>query len=155
MGFRESMRATTLRELELASPILVPPETAVADVVRRMQAAHRGCALVVAGERLSGVFTERDVLEKIVGHPDRYRDPVGRYLAADPPALAPSDTVETAVARMADLNIRHLPVVGPGGRPLGTITSGVLVRFLVEHFPREVLNLPPRHDQVPPTAEGA
>ena len=143
-----------LRELDLSSPILVPPETAVADVVRRMQAAHRGCALVVAGERLSGIFTERDLVEKIVGHPERYRDPVGRYLSADPPALASVDTVETAVARMADLNIRHLPVLGPGGEPLGTIASGVLVRFLVEHFPREVLNLPPRHDQVLRTPEG-
>ena len=60
-----------LGRLEPEETITVVPETPVLDVVRLMQRANSGCALVVEGDKLAGIFTEHDVLRKMTGALER------------------------------------------------------------------------------------
>jgi CBS domain-containing protein len=50
---------------------------------------------------------------------------------------------------------RHVPLVDGGGRPVGVVSVKDIVDYLVEHFPREVLNIPPEPGQHVRCAEGA
>ncbi|MEK6570609.1 MAG: CBS domain-containing protein, partial [Bacteroidota bacterium] len=56
-----------IRSLQLPAPIVVQRGTSVSEAVRQMQERHIGCVLVVQKGVLDGIFTERDILMKIVG----------------------------------------------------------------------------------------
>ncbi|MBW2421027.1 MAG: CBS domain-containing protein [Deltaproteobacteria bacterium] len=70
-GFDENLLREPLSELPVEKPLIVSPTTTVTDAVRAMQGGHRGCVLVTDDgtetSRLVGIFTERDVLLRIVG----------------------------------------------------------------------------------------
>ncbi|MDB5108259.1 MAG: 2-oxoglutarate oxidoreductase subunit KorB, partial [Candidatus Binatus sp.] len=60
---------TTLSEVTGLPPLTVLETTTVGDAVRLMQRERRACVLVVEDRRLIGIFTERDILMKVVAHP--------------------------------------------------------------------------------------
>jgi CBS domain-containing protein len=104
-----------------------------------------------------GIFTERDVLFRIV---DRGRNPVTLALAEvmtrDPETLPLDASVAWVLNRMCVGGFRHVPVVDREGRPVIVVAVRDVVEFLVERFPREVLTLPPAPGaDVGRTREGA
>jgi CBS domain-containing protein len=114
--------------LPLRPPVTVPPETPVVEVIRRMIDERVGALLVVdpAGALL-GIFSERDLLLKVVG---RAADQaaVANFMTARPETIAPHDTLALALHKMDVGSYRHLPVVA-AGKPLGVIS----VRNLLRH----------------------
>ena len=113
-----------------------------------MQKEHRGCVLITEDGSeeapLDGIFTERDVLYRII---DRGRNPATLALAEvmtrNPDALLSTSTVAFVLNRMAVGGFRHVPVVDEADRPVAIISVRDVVEFLVDHFPREIMNLPP------------
>ena len=93
---------------------------------------------------VTGVFTERDVLFRIV---DRGRNPaqlpLQEVMTPDPETLSVRSTVAHALNKMSVGGFRHIPVVDDEHRPAFVVSVRDVVEFLVESFPREVLNLPP------------
>jgi len=93
----------------------LPSSATVREAARRMRTRHVGAVLVVSGERLEGIFTERDVVNRVVAEG---LDPDGTTLATvmttNPDTIAPTDTAITALRRMQDGGYRHLPVVDHG-----------------------------------------
>src|SRR5207249_8770227 len=127
----------------------------VADAVRLMRWKKTGCLLVTRGSRLAGIFTERDLLTRVLA-PGRSLDtPMSVCLTPDPVTVHPRDPVRTAIRRMEKGGYRHLPVVDESGRPVGVLSAGRVVHYLAEHFPALVFNQPPRPDQFPESPEGA
>jgi CBS domain-containing protein len=115
-----------------------------------------GCVLVEDNGRLCGIFTERDVLTKVVGQPvDLDREPVERFMTPDPECLSPDDRVSYALNKMAVGGFRHIPLVDDEGRPAGVVSMRNIVDYMVELFRTEVLNLPPLPRQVSRAREGA
>ena len=89
---------------------------------------HKVGAVVVAEEaRIVGMFTERDVLRRVVGE---RRDPaataVGEVMTVEVACCTPETTVEEARGAMKNRRIRHLPVVNEEGRLVGLISIGDL-----------------------------
>jgi CBS domain-containing protein len=111
-----------------------------------MQREHRGCVLVTEDGSLAsplvGIFTERDVLLRIV---DRGKNPATLPLEAvmttDPEVLNLNGTIAHALNKMSVGGFRHVPVVDEDNRPVFVISVRDIVEFLVEAFPREVLTL--------------
>ncbi len=64
-GLARHVMEDRLSELEKETPIIVAPETPAIDVARRMKESNTGCALVVDGSKLVGIFTEHDVLRRV------------------------------------------------------------------------------------------
>jgi len=58
----------TLGDVVKQAPLLLDAKTPLAEAIRRMQTEHCGCALVLKGDQLAGIFTERDVLMRVAGH---------------------------------------------------------------------------------------
>lgn len=107
-------------------------ETTVAEAARQMAARHVGAVLVCAGDRVSGIFTERDMLDRVVATGLR---PEGAALkdvmTPDPAAIGPRDSVRTAMFAMKRQGSRHL-AVRDRGEVMAILSVRDLLRAVVE-----------------------
>lgn len=135
----------TVRLLAPSEPIRLKAEATVREAVAEMVANRRGAVLIVdADGRLSGIFTERDVLTRVVGQGrDARRTVLDEVMTRDPEALTPNDRICYAVNRMNNAGYRTVPLVDADRRPIGIVTVNDVVRWLAEIFPEAVLNLRP------------
>ena len=139
---REPLQALPIRE-----PLVLSIHDDVTSAMRAMQRGHRGCVIVTddgtKSSKLLGIFTERDVLFRIV---DQGKNPatlpLSEVMTPDPEVLPVRSTVAYALNMMSVGGFRHVPVVDEQRRPAFVISVRDIVEFLVEAFPREVLNLP-------------
>jgi CBS domain-containing protein len=128
----------------LKPPINVARGTTIREAVDAMNRGSVGCVLVVDGGSLAGVFTERDVLTKVVSRGiDPDATPIERVMTADPECLTLDDGIAYALNKMSVGGFRHIPLVDERGRPTGVVTMRNIVDYLVHLFPSQVLNLPP------------
>jgi CBS domain-containing protein len=135
----------TVKLLAPSQPIAVTGNVTVRDAVARMVAQHRAAVVVVDGQgRLIGIFTERDVLLRVLGQGlDPATTTLDQVMTKDPEALSAQDRVCYAVNRMATAGYRTIPLVDAEGRPIGIVTVNDVVKWLAEIFPEAVLNLRP------------
>jgi CBS domain-containing protein len=135
----------TVRLLAPSEPIRLGADASVREAIERMVSQHRAAVVIVDAEgRLIGIFTERDVLIRVLGEG---RDPVttrlGAVMTPQPEALSAGDRICFAVNRMSTAGFRTIPLVDGDGRPIGIITVNDVVKWLAEIFPEAVLNLRP------------
>lgn len=101
----------------------------VFDAVKAMVEANVGALLITEGEKITGIFTERDYLRRIAVEGRRSRDTfVSDVMSSPVLAVTRETTVEEAMALMTDRRIRHAPVVDEGAL-VGMISIGDLVKF--------------------------
>ena len=137
-----------IREKGNEEVVALPPEATVLEAANRMNDRHIGSVLVMeeasdgdaeivgagagagaGGARLLGIFTERDVLRRIVGGHRDSHDTLLREVMTTPVACAlPHTTVDEMRLVMRNRRIRHLPVVDDDGRVLGMVSIGDLNR---------------------------
>lgn len=109
----------------------VPPGISVTECVRRMNQLKIGAMLVMEGDRLAGIFTERDAMTRVLGGGlDPTDTLVSKVMSPDPVCVTPSTTLEEARALVTTKRIRHLPVVDDG-KVVGMVSSGDLTHWLV------------------------
>lgn len=114
----------------------VTPQMTVSAAVELINARKIGSVLVMDGDRLVGIFTERDVLRRVVGErrdPDRTR--VADVMTRELVVMKPTATVRDAMTVVAERRCRHLPIVEEG-RVLGVVSAGDLNHWLIRN--REV-----------------
>ncbi len=149
------LRVDSVSRLSPPPPRLLDAAAPVAAAVELMRRERVGCLLVTRLGRVVGLFTERDLLTRILGPGRSLLVPMGGCMTPDPVTVHPKDPVRTAIKRMEAGGYRHLPVVDDARRPVGVLSAKRVVRYLVEHFPGLVHNQPPRPNEYPDTAEGA
>ncbi len=150
----QTLQGEPIQRLKLPPFPCVPRKTSLRDAIARMKAHRSGTVLIGDADRLDGIFTERDVLMKLLGQTIDYDAPVERYMTTNPRTLGPHNTLAEAVRLMTEGKYRHLPIVDAAGKPLGLLGARDLVDFIAEHFPEEVMNLPPQMHQVSYAPEG-
>jgi CBS domain-containing protein len=131
--------------LSPAEPICLSEAATVHEAVQIMLARRQAGVLVTdeAG-RLAGIFTERDVLTRVVGKDlDAHRTSLASVMTRNPEALTVRDRVAYAVHCMSVAGYRTIPLVDPESRPIGVVTVSDIVRWLANLFPEAVLNLRP------------
>ncbi|HWQ70032.1 MAG TPA: CBS domain-containing protein [Patescibacteria group bacterium] len=131
-----------IRGLGFREPICVQSATTVRDATTAMNDAHVGCVLVMEGDRLIGIFTERDLLKKAVGQLD-LDSPIGEIMTPNPETVGMDDGIAYALNKMHTGGYRHIPVLDRQDRPVGVVSMRDVVRFIVSLFPAAVLNVPP------------
>jgi len=110
----------------------VSPDTPIGEAVHLMNEANVGCVLVMEGEQLVGIFSERDVMRLFTEHEAGLAErPVSERMTTRPITVPPSLSVEKALLECTDRRVRHLPVVEEG-QLLGLLSIGDLVRFVVK-----------------------
>jgi len=129
-GFRGRLLTSTVSKLSLAPPLIVSPEDTAQRAIEVMREARHGCVLVQEGERLVGIFTERDVLTRVVRPGlDASAVKVSEVMTPGPMTLELDDPPAFAVHRMVAQSCRHIPVVD-GVRVAGFVSTRSLLRYL-------------------------
>ena len=128
-----------------SEPIRLPATATVHEAITKMLANRRAAVVIVDGDgRLIGIFTERDVLIRVLGQGrDVGNTRVGEVMTRDPEALSAQDRICYAVNRMNNAGYRTVPLVDAERRPIGIVTVSDVVKWLAEIFPEAVLNLRP------------
>lgn len=121
-----------IESLGLAEPLIVPPSTPVAEAIRRMHAEGVDCVLVCEGERLVGIFTDRDAVLKAAGKHLSAFD-VRDFMTPDPVVLRHDDTLAIAIHKMAVGGFRHIPIVD-GDRTVGVVAARDVFRHIARTF---------------------
>lgn len=155
MSLRENLWHDDLSELEVRPPLTVSPRATLRDTIEVMREAGSGCVLVCEGNRLAGIFTERDYLKRVLAGRADFESPITRFMTADPVTIQRSDSIGLVIRKMVQGHYRRLPVVDADGAPVGTVSVKRVVKYLADHFPAAVYNLPPQPRQSQQTREGA
>ena len=131
--------------LNLRKPLCLDASRAAADAIRMMRDNHNGSVLVTSRGLLVGIFTERDVLNRIaLGEVDPETTSLSEVMRPDPETLTLNAPMAFALNVMSLGGFRHVPLVDRKGRPVGVVSVRDIVNYLVDQFPDKVLNLPPR-----------
>jgi CBS domain-containing protein len=155
MDLARNLRIDSVSRLVTSPPLQVGPLQTVAEAVNLMRRANVGCLLVCQGHRLLGIFTERDLMQRVLAGGKSLHLPVAEVMTPDPVVVHPKEPIAVAVRLMEEGGYRHLPVVNDKGCALGVVSVKRIVDYLVEHFPATIYNLPPDPGAVPQQPEGA
>jgi CBS domain-containing protein len=130
--FHSRLLGEHLDDLGAPPPLLVAADTPVDNVIKQMQEAGVDCVLVMVGDRLVGIFTDRDAVLKAAGkrlESFHVRD----FMTPDPVVLRHDDPIAIAIHKMAVGGFRHIPIV-EDGRPTGVVTARDVFHHLAEAF---------------------
>lgn len=119
----------------------VAPSVTVAEAVAEMNMRRIGCIVVVDAGRISGIFTERDVLRRVVAEDvDVKTTRVGDVMTKEVHTIPPETTVEETMELFASRRCRHLPVV-ENGELKGLISIGDISRWVADTCKAEAEHL--------------
>jgi signal-transduction protein with cAMP-binding, CBS, and nucleotidyltransferase domain len=128
--------ATKVRDIMTGSPTSVSPELDLVTVARTMRDEDIGNVLVIDGDELRGVATDRDlVVRGVASGLDPRTTKIGGICSSVTATIGPDDDLDKAVELMRTRAIRRLPVL-EDGRPVGIISIGDLA---LERDPRSAL----------------
>lgn len=123
-----------LREKEREELFTIEQEASVFEAVQTMNERSIGALIVTHQGRMAGIFTERDVLRRIVG---RQLDPasvrVADAMTARVICCNPATTIEEARELMKERRVRHLPILDAEGDVVGMVSIGDLNAHLTTH----------------------
>lgn len=109
----------------------------VVDVVRLLAERRIGCVPIVEGDRVAGIFSERDVIYGLAKRGAALLDlPVGEVMTHPAITIEKDTPVLSALSMMTRRRIRHLPVV-QGDRLVGFVSIGDLVKYRIDHIEAE------------------
>jgi CBS-domain-containing membrane protein len=110
----------------------IAPEATVYEAIERMDEWHVGALLVMRGEELVGIVSERDYTRKVIllGRASR-ETLVEEIMSADVITLRSDTSLGECLRVVTDRRIRHLPVVDAAGKVVGVLSIGDLVRAVV------------------------
>jgi CBS domain-containing protein len=147
-------RQDSVSSMETDDYVCIAPSTTLAKAIEAMKHDEGGCAIVCAEDQsVVGIFTERDLLTKIIGQPFDENAPVSNWMSPVVATLMPEATIGEAVAIMNDKGYRNIPLV-KDGKLVGSISVFDVIRYLAESYPKTTMNLPPNPDQVMESTDG-
>jgi CBS domain-containing protein len=155
MELARNLKTESISRLHPTPPIHVAPEQTVAEAVALMRGQCVGCVLVSRDDQLVGIFTERDLMRRVLATGQPLSAQIAAVMTPDPVVIHDKQPIGAAIRLMEEGGYRHLPVVDADRRPLGVLSVKRIVHYLVEHFPATIYNLPPDPDAFPHEAEGA
>jgi len=154
MDLARNLKVESVSRLHPGAALQLGPGQTVNEAVVLMRRQNAGCVLVCDAGRLIGIFTERDLMRRVLAPGKPLNLPLVDCMTPSPVTVHPKDSIGCAVRRMEEGGYRHLPVVD-GDKPVGLLSVQRIVHYLVEHFPTTVYNLPPDPSAVQHEREGA
>lgn len=141
--------------LDISNFIQVESGTSVKDTVEQMRKTDHNCAIITKDNVLTGIFTDRDLLRKVVDAPETWDTPIDNVMTASPITVAANRPAYEALDLMDEKNFRNVPVVASSGKVIGNLTHHAIIKYLAGRFPESVYNLPPKPNQVSEKRGGA
>jgi CBS domain-containing protein len=134
-------RVKHLLEAKGSAVYSVGPQQPVLDALRQMAERHIGALLVMRGDELVGVVSERDYARKVILLGRSSADtPVAQIMSTPVITVHPDDTVHDCMSLMTEKRVRHLAVV-VDGRVIGVVSIGDLVKAVMEEQQHQIEDL--------------
>ncbi len=147
-------REDRVGSMETDDYVCLSPSASLAEAIEAMKQDEGGCAIVCAEDgSVVGIFTERDLLTKIVGQDKDLSAPVSNWMSPVVATLSPEATLGDAVNIMNEKGYRNVPLV-KNGKLVGSISVFDVIGYLAESYPQTTMNLPPNPDQVMESTDG-
>lgn len=155
MNLNRSLHNDTVKHVDLSFYVEVQKDNRVEQVIAKMQDSQRKCALVMDQGKLIGIFTAHDIARRVIDQSEALNAPIEAIMTPDPLTLQSDITLIEAIRFMSDKPHRYMPVVDAEGRVLGTLTHYAIIKYMSDHFPEEIYNLPPTPDHFASARDGA
>jgi len=155
MSLENELRNEQVSHLDLSSFSAVSSGATVRAVLDRLRSENHHVALVTAEGGLIGVFTDRDVINRVLDEPGALDSAVDAYMTRDPITVRPDASAADALGLMDKYHVRNLPVVDADGAIVGDMTHRAVIEYLAARYPVEVLNLSSEPERFTSRAEGA
>jgi CBS domain-containing protein len=147
-------RQDSVNSMETDDYVCISPSCPLSKAIEAMKQDEGGCAIVCAEDgTVVGIFTERDLLTKIIGQEIDSNTPVRNLMSPIVATLTPEATIGDAVNIMNDKGYRNVPLVR-NGKLVGSISVFDVISYLAESYPKTTMNLPPNPDQVMESTDG-
>ena len=155
MDIERILHERKIGQISLSPLVTIDSQKSLKEAVVAMQQKQVGCILITENQQLAGIFTERDLLGKVMGqHVDDSRE-IKAFMTSSPFTLDPGSSVLEAIQLMDDHGYRNVPLVDANGNLVGNLSVSNIIDFLAEIFPQEVLSLPPKANQHFSSVDGA
>jgi CBS domain-containing protein len=139
----EAILGATIQDLEPRPAATVKETASIKQAIQVMLDRNLGAVLVEREGKAVGIFTERDVLRRVIRTGIDRERPVEEVMTPDPEILSPDDSIAFALNRMVVGGYRNIPIVGDAGQPPALLSQREVVAYIVSVLPSRVLNLPP------------
>jgi CBS domain-containing protein len=139
----EAILGATIRDLEPRPAAMVKETASIKQAIQVMLDRNLGAVLVEREGKAVGIFTERDILRRVIRTGIDLERPVEEVMTPDPETLSLGDAIGFALNRMAVGGYRNIPIVDDAGKPLSVLSQREVVAYIVSVLPARVLNLPP------------
>ena len=124
--------AVKISDLMTAAAVTDSPDDTLAEASAKMRSQQTGSLLVMEGERLIGIVTERDVLRTVAEGQDPKSVSLRDVMTTDVVTIGPDTRLKDAAEIMFQKWFRHLPVVTEDGRVVGIISLRDLLALVAE-----------------------
>lgn len=131
MNIADSLRDIAVADLDLSRFVSVEAGTYVAETIERMNAAERSSAFVVQDGSLMGIFTQRDVMTRVLGVEGACGLEIEEVMTPQPRSIVGGASVSEAMALMSELWVRSIPVLDEG-RVLGNFSYYSAMTLIAE-----------------------
>ena len=148
MDFSYNLQHERGKHFALSQYTIVETGTKVGEMMEKMRAENRNCALVAQDKSVIGIFTDRDVLHKVVSKPETWSKPIDDVMTTSPFTVTQEDEAETAIMLMNARRFRNVPVVDADGNIAGNLTHYGLIKYFADQFPETMYNRPPEPGKV-------
>jgi CBS domain-containing protein len=133
--------------------VAVSPYTPLSQAIEAMKNDEGGCVIVSDDGRVVGIFTERDLLNRVLGENVNLESPINEWMQPVVETLSSEATIGDAVRLMNERSFRNIPLL-KNGELIGSISVFDIITYLAECYPKETMNLPPLPAQVMDTVDG-
>ncbi len=130
MSIADALASTPVSSLDLSRFVSVEVDKSVAETVDAMRDAGRSCACIVDGSTLVGVFTQRDVLQRVIGRASTWDRPITEEMTASVRTMLDSQSAADGLAIMNDWWVRSVPVLDGESRFVGNLSFYTMIRTI-------------------------
>ena len=127
-----TIEAVKVSDLMTEAAVTDAPDDTLAEAAAKMRAQQTGSLLVMEGESLAGIVTERDLLKVVGDGQDPKAVALRDVMTKDPVTVDPSSSIQEAAKIMFDKWFRHLPVTTSDGKVVGIISLRDLLSLVAQ-----------------------
>ena len=133
MTVEQDLKEVEVGGLELEPPVILGHMTDVRTVLDHMKSRRTGYALLTENDRLTGIFTERDALLRILPDERSLDDPISCWMTREPASVTRRAPLGAVLERMQLGGFRHVPVVDDDGRIVACVRHRDIVAYLAQY----------------------
>ncbi len=136
MNISDSLEQTSVSDLDLSRYVSVDASASVAETVKTMSDARRSAAFVEEGDRLVGIFTQRDVLQRVIGRPRIWPAPVTEEMTRNLRTMRDTQSVSDGLTLMNEWWIRSVPVLDVSDGVVGNLSFYAVMQHIADMLVR-------------------